>query len=184
MYLDLGAGLLFGAGIVAAFSTITSTYTLVGTGAPTLACAAGSPNLGRVYVRKDAGAPSSSLYVCAETGPNAYAWEGPYSQVGPPGVPGVPGPQGPQGIPGPQGIQGPEGAPGSPGIPLTGPASITGPLTIGDGTNDGIELSPSAAAAQPSAPRYLLHVRTDGNGINHLSLMNPAGTDTDIATLQ
>jgi hypothetical protein len=52
---------------------------LTGAGAPSAQCDA-SHNLGVPYIRTDAGAVFSSLYICGNTGSGTYAWEGPYFQ--------------------------------------------------------------------------------------------------------
>ena len=47
---------------------------LSGNGAPAVTCSAGT-NLGNIYVRKDAAATLSSLYVCDQNGASTWSWE-------------------------------------------------------------------------------------------------------------
>jgi len=63
-----------------AATTYLDAKQLKGAGAPSATCSAGT-NLGVIYVRTDAGAASSSFYICAKTGVSTYTWEGPYSYI-------------------------------------------------------------------------------------------------------
>ena len=53
-----------------------------GTGAPASGRCDATSEVGQVYVRTDAGAADSSLYVCATTGVLTYSWEGPFAVSG------------------------------------------------------------------------------------------------------
>src|ERR1035441_8141966 len=63
-------------GFTANFSFLNNKQ-IYAAGTPTALCDA-THNLGSTFSRNDAGAQSSTLYVCAKTGSSSYGWDGPF----------------------------------------------------------------------------------------------------------
>jgi hypothetical protein len=57
------------------FKPVTAGRITRGAGAPAAGQCAAATDVGKVYVRSDAAAPASSLYVCAKTAAATYAWD-------------------------------------------------------------------------------------------------------------